>query len=229
MLTCESIKTPVRAQDGHIYEKWAIEKWLRENKVCLCARARALCLCAQAPLSRTCDAHACVYVCRIALLSPTSQSATSSRSSQTRIRLAPLMTIIPHRCPRQLPPLPPPPSLLIGWGRISHLASNLGALLQWGSSRARLSLRCGAHVETSGACENVRVRACMWLSNPPASTKSNTYPLSLPVSLFPSRLPSHTYTDFRSESSGRGVAREYGLQHRSRGAFVSSLVRDCRH
>ena len=48
MLTCESIKTPVRAQDGHIYEKWAIEKWLRENKVRLCARARArACACAQ--------------------------------------------------------------------------------------------------------------------------------------------------------------------------------------
>ncbi|EKX52126.1 hypothetical protein GUITHDRAFT_133858 [Guillardia theta CCMP2712] len=32
VLTCEPIKTPVRAADGHIYEKWAIEKWLRENK-----------------------------------------------------------------------------------------------------------------------------------------------------------------------------------------------------
>jgi hypothetical protein len=32
VLTCESIKVPVRAKDGHIYEKWAIEKWLRENK-----------------------------------------------------------------------------------------------------------------------------------------------------------------------------------------------------
>eukprot|EP00960_Hanusia_phi_P009864 287372-Hanusia_phi.AAC.7 len=32
VLTCEPIKVPVRAADGHIYEKWAIEKWLRENK-----------------------------------------------------------------------------------------------------------------------------------------------------------------------------------------------------
>jgi hypothetical protein len=32
VLTCEAIKTPARAQDGHTYEKWAIEKWLRENK-----------------------------------------------------------------------------------------------------------------------------------------------------------------------------------------------------
>ena len=31
VLTCEAIKVPVRAQDGHIYERWAIEKWLREN------------------------------------------------------------------------------------------------------------------------------------------------------------------------------------------------------
>jgi len=110
-------------------------------------RVHVLVLVRRTPLSPTYDAHAFVYVCRIALLSPTSQSATSSRSSQTRIRLASLATTT-HRRPRQLPPrLPPPPPLLIGWGRISHLASTLGALLQWGSSRARLSLRCGAHVE----------------------------------------------------------------------------------
>lgn len=31
VLTCDTIRVPVRASDGHIYEKWAIEKWLKEN------------------------------------------------------------------------------------------------------------------------------------------------------------------------------------------------------
>ncbi len=31
MLTFDKIKEPVKAADGHIYERWAIAKWLSEN------------------------------------------------------------------------------------------------------------------------------------------------------------------------------------------------------
>ena len=31
MLTFDKIKEAVRAKDGHVYERWAIEKWLSEN------------------------------------------------------------------------------------------------------------------------------------------------------------------------------------------------------
>jgi hypothetical protein len=31
MLTFDKIREAVKAADGHIYERWAIEKWLSEN------------------------------------------------------------------------------------------------------------------------------------------------------------------------------------------------------
>ncbi len=70
-------------------------------------------------------------------------------------------------------------------------------------------------------CEHVRarMRACWRMHVALESTSAcklktpcdTPYHPSLPVSLSPSRLPSHACTDFRSESSGRGGAGEYGL------------------